>query len=87
MVTAKTKYSNMNKSAEAKYVFRKIDNLLKDLEILPPAQQVKTIKTLRKINEDLCDAVVTIVIKYGRIIKDRDKQNSDQPPAHVVENG
>lgn len=75
----------MNKSAEAKYVFRKIDNLLKDLEILPPAQQVKTIKTLRKINEDLCDAVVTIVIKYGRIIKDRDQQNANQPAENLVE--
>lgn len=85
MVTAKTKYSNMNKSAEAKYVFRKIDNLLKDLEILPPAQQVKTIKTLRKINEDLCDAVVTIVIKYGRIIKDRDQQNANQSAENLVE--
>lgn len=85
MVTAKTKYSNMNKSAEAKYVFRKIDNLLKDLEILPPAQQVKTIKTLRKINEDLCDAVVTIVIKYGRIIKDRDQQNASQSAENLVE--
>lgn len=75
----------MNKSAEAKYVFRKIDNLLKDLEILPPAQQVKTIKTLRKINEDLCDAVVTIVIKYGRIIKDRDQQNANQSAENLVE--
>ena len=77
----------MNKIAEAKFVFRKIDGLLKELELLPPAQQVKTIKTLRKINEDLCDSVVTIVVKYGRAVKDSNKENENQPTANTLTQG
>ena len=75
----------MNKAAEAKYVFRKIDGLLKDLEILPPAQQVKTIKTLRKINEDLCDSVVTILLNYGRVIQASREKDRDRPKENALQ--
>lgn len=85
MVTPKTKSNNMNKVAEAKFIFRKIDGLLKDLEILPPAQQTKTVKTLRKINEDLCDSVVTILLNYGRAIQNRDKENADRPKEDALQ--
>ena len=75
----------MNKVAEAKYIFRKIDGLLMDLEILPPAQQTKTVKTLRKINEDLCDSVVTIITNYGRIVQASREKDGDRPEENTLQ--
>lgn len=53
----------MNKIADVKLLFRTINDGLSKIEEMPMNERTRTLESLRKINEEMCDYVVDLV-KY-----------------------
>lgn len=53
----------MNKVADVKMLFRTINDGLSKIEEMPMSERTRTLESLKKINEEMCDYVVDLV-KY-----------------------
>lgn len=51
----------MSKVADVKLLFRTINDGLSKIEEMPMSERVRTIQSLKEINEELCDYVVELV--------------------------
>jgi hypothetical protein len=57
----KQKLNSMNKIAEVKLLFRTINDGLSKIEEMPMSERMRTIQSLKEINEELCDYVIEMV--------------------------
>jgi hypothetical protein len=63
MDTPNLKSEHMSRLGNIKLIFRTINDGLMRVEALPHAERVRTLQSLREINEELCDYVIDMV-KY-----------------------
>jgi hypothetical protein len=63
MGTPNLKSEHMSKVGNIKRLFRIINDGLMRVESVPHAERVRTLQSLREVNEELCDYVVDMV-KY-----------------------
>ena len=64
----------MNKIADVKLLFRTINDGLSKIEEMPMSERMRTLQSLKEINEEMCDYVVELV-KYV------EKRRSNERPA------
>jgi phosphoglycerate-specific signal transduction histidine kinase len=74
-IQAQTKNNKMTQQQAVKKMFLKINTLIINAETSQHEEKLKALRTLRQINEELCDHVVEYMKKNDRNIPQTQRQS------------